>query len=186
MSPPSARSPVGTSSEASDTIRQTTLQEPGGPLGTGLGPLDIALRRAVGQHEPAGSVGTKAVDDVGGVDGVLLRLRHLLDGADLDRRAGRKQPRLAGADLLDDLDVSRRQPFAGLRLVGLVHHHALREQAAERLVEADMAAFLHRAGEEARIEQVQDGVLDAANILVDRQPGIDDVTARSASGRAAR
>jgi hypothetical protein len=30
--------------------------------------------------------------------------------------------------------------------------------------------LLHRAGEEARIEQVQDRVLDAADILVDRHP----------------
>jgi hypothetical protein len=29
---------------------------------------------------------------------------------------------------------------------------------------------LHGAGEEARIEQVQDRVLDAADILIDRQP----------------
>ena len=36
----------------------------------------------------------------------------------------------------------------------------------------DMAGLLHGAGEEARIEQVQDRVLDAADILVDRQPAI--------------
>ena len=57
--------------------------------------------------------------------------------------------------------------------IGLVHHHALREQAGERLVEADMAGGLHRAREEARVEQVQDRVLDAADILVDRQPVVD-------------
>ena len=33
-----------------------------------------------------------------------------------------------------------------------------------------MAGCAHRAGEEARVEQVQDRVLDAADILVDRQP----------------
>ena len=54
-----------------------------------------------------------------------------------------------------------------------MHHHALGEQAGERLVEADMAGGLHRAGEEARVEQVQDRVLDAADILVDRQPVVD-------------
>ena len=32
----------------------------------------------------------------------------------------------------------------------------------ERLVEADMAGRLHRAGEEARVEQMQDRVLNAA------------------------
>jgi hypothetical protein len=46
-----------------------------------------------------------------------------------------------------------------------------------------MAGRLHRAGEEARIEQVQDRVLDAADILVDRQPGIGRLARRSASAR---
>ena len=55
--------------------------------------------------------------------------------------------------------------------IGLVHHHALREEAGERLLQvADMAGRLHRAGEEAGIEQMQDRVLDAADILIDRQP----------------
>ena len=70
-------------------------------------------------------------------------------------------------------------------LVGLVHHHALREQARERLVEADMAGRLHGAGEEARIEQVQDRVLDAADILVDRQP-VSRPLARSVGRRRRR
>ena len=61
-----------------------------------------------------------------------------------------------------------------------MHHHALREQAGERLVEADVAGRLHRAGEEARVEQVQDRVLDAADILVDRQPVVDRPCGRSA------
>jgi len=54
-----------------------------------------------------------------------------------------------------------------------VHHHALGEQAGERLVETDMAGRLHGAGEEAAVEQVQDGMLNAADILIDRQPAID-------------
>ena len=72
-----------------------------------------------------------------------------------------------------DLDLGRRRPAAVRLLVGLVHHHALGEHAGERLVEADVAGHLHGAGEEARIEQVQDRVLDAADVLVDRQQAID-------------
>ena len=67
-------------------------------------------------------------------------------------------------------------------LIGLVHHHALGEQAGERLVEAGVAGRLHGAGEEARVEQVQDRVLDAADVLVDRQPVVD----RLAVGRRGR
>jgi hypothetical protein len=55
-----------------------------------------------------------------------------------------------------------------------VHDHALREHAVEGLVQPGMPGRLHRAGEEARIEQVQDRVLDAADILVDRQEAVDD------------
>ena len=72
-----------------------------------------------------------------------------------------------------DLDLGRLDPFAALGPVGLVHHHALREQAGERLVDADVAGLLHRAGEEARVEQMQNRVLDAADILIDRQPVVD-------------
>ncbi len=36
-----------------------------------------------------------------------------------------------------------------------------------------MPGGLHRAGEEAAVEQMQDRVLDAADILIDRQPAID-------------
>ena len=58
--------------------------------------------------------------------------------------------------------------------IGLVHHHALREHARERLLDADVAGRLHRAGEEAAIEQMQNRVLDAADILIDRHQAIDD------------
>ena len=85
-----------------------------------------------------------------------------------------------------DRDVRRLDPFAGGVPIGLVHDHALREHAGERLVGPAMAGLPHRAREEARIEEMQDRVLDAADILVDRQPAIDDRAARSASSRAAR
>ena len=39
-----------------------------------------------------------------------------------------------------------------------------------------------RAGEEARIEQMQHRMLDAADILIDRQPVIDVARARTRSG----
>ncbi len=50
----------------------------------------------------------------------------------------------------------------------------LREQAGERLGQRQVAGVAHGAGEEARIEQVQDRVLDAADVLVDRQPAVGD------------
>jgi hypothetical protein len=60
------------------------------------------------------------------------------------------------------------------RLVGLVRDHALREQRAERLAhvrrQLQVAGVANGAREEARIQQVQNGVLDAADVLVDGQP----------------
>ena len=53
-----------------------------------------------------------------------------------------------------------------------MHHHALGEKASERLVEIEVAAFAHPASEEAGIEQVQEFVFDAADVLVHRQPVI--------------
>ena len=75
-----------------------------------------------------------------------------------------------------DLHLGRRDIAAVGLLIGLVHHHALGEHAGERLVHVDMAGGLHRAGEEAAVEQMQDRVLDAADILVDRHHPVDDGT----------
>src|SRR5262245_64593778 len=53
--------------------------------------------------------------------------------------------------------------------------HALREQTLERLVDRRVPGLVHGAGEEARIEEMQDGVLDAAYILIDREPIADGI-----------
>ena len=52
----------------------------------------------------------------------------------------------------------------------VLQHHALREEALERLVEVDQADFPEHAREEPRIQQVQDRVLDAAAVEIDRHP----------------
>src|SRR5205807_2022785 len=106
-------------------------------------------------------------------DGVLLRLRHFLDRADLDRRAGRGEARAASVAFGLDRHLGGHHPVVVLRAVGFVHHHALREQAGERLVEAGVAGRLHGAGEEAAVQRLQGRVLDAADVLVDRQPAVD-------------
>ena len=57
--------------------------------------------------------------------------------------------------------------------IDVIEHHALRQQIRERLGEAYQAQIAHHLDPEARVQQVQDRVLDAANVLVDRQPVID-------------
>ena len=75
-----------------------------------LGPDHVALRRRVGEHEPARRIGAEARDDVVGIDRVLPRLRHLLDRADRDRRAGRAMDGAPCAAVMLDPDVGRQHP----------------------------------------------------------------------------
>ena len=49
-------------------------------------------------------------------------------------------------------------------------HHALGEEAGDGLVVLDEAEVAHDFAAEARVEQVQNGVSDAADILVDGKP----------------
>src|SRR5437899_9731529 len=46
-------------------------------------------------------------------------------------------------------------------------HHALGEEALDWLVVGDHAKVTHELRPEARVDQVQNGVLDAANVLID-------------------
>src|SRR5690625_2872180 len=56
--------------------------------------------------------------------------------------------------------------------IGVVQHHALREQAGEGLVEVDQAQIAHDARPEACIQQMQNRVFDAADVLVHGHPVI--------------
>ena len=49
-------------------------------------------------------------------------------------------------------------------------HHALGEQAVEGFAHGNDAFAVHQFGEEAGVQQVQDGVFDAADVLVGRLP----------------
>ena len=51
-------------------------------------------------------------------------------------------------------------------------HHPLVEQGAERLGEADVAEIEQDLRDEPRVEQVQDGVFDPTDILVDGRPAV--------------
>ena len=52
-------------------------------------------------------------------------------------------------------------------------YHALREQAAERLSDFQLADPRKGSRPEAGVEQVQDRMLDSADILLHRQPALD-------------
>jgi hypothetical protein len=89
--------------------------------------------------------------------------------ADLDRGAiGDQVGRVAAALDLGRAEVDRLAVAIVEAEVRLVRHHALREQAGERLLHIDHADACERARPEAGIEQVQDRVLDATDVLLDR------------------
>ena len=54
--------------------------------------------------------------------------------------------------------------------MGHVRHHALREQRRKWLLHVDQANMAQCARPETGIEQVQNGMFNAANILVHRKP----------------
>src|SRR4029453_19154787 len=117
------------------------------PLAAGGG-----VDRAPPPLDPAGDA---LGGDVGPVDVVLERPGEQ-DG----------EPGDVGAVLVED---GRRldQVAARLRHGGAVHHHhALVEQVGEGLGEGHHAEVVEDLDEEAGVEQVQDGVLDAAGVLV--------------------
>ena len=73
------------------------------------------------------------------------------------------------------LDVRDGADHVALRLGHLrpvAGDHPLREQAPERLLRVEQVHVRERLHEEARVHQVQDRVLDAADVLVDRHPAV--------------
>ena len=54
----------------------------------------------------------------------------------------------------------------------LVKHHALAQQVLERLVEIHHAHVAQHLREEAAVQQVQNGVLNAADVLVNGHPAV--------------
>ena len=83
-----------------------TLDEPGRAFDAAFGPFEIALGRAVGEHEPADRVRAVAGDYRLRIYRVALRLRHLFDAAECNRRAAFDvDPIVAG--LLDLVGLSQ-------------------------------------------------------------------------------
>ena len=56
--------------------------------------------------------------------------------------------------------------------VGPPEHHALGEEPLEGLVHRDQAHVVEHLGEKPRVEEVEHGVLDAADVLVHRHPEV--------------
>ena len=97
------------------------------------------------------------------------------------------------------IHARRIRPIARDHLVGRHHialrlrhlravldHHALREQPRHRLIVLDQPHVAHHLGPEARIDQVQDGVLHAADVLIDGKPVLHRLRVEMAPLRPSR
>src|SRR6185437_16920607 len=58
-------------------------------------------------------------------------------------------------------------------LGAVLDHHSLSEKSRGRLVVMNKAEIAHEFGPEARVNQVQNGVLHAADVLIDWKPIIN-------------
>ena len=136
-------------------------------------PFHIALWRIVGKDEPARGIGTVFRNDGARVHRIALGFRHGLNPANRHGFGAALHGRAAGAIGGDgEVNFFRIKPAAISALIAFMLDHALRKQARKGFFHGKMPRFLHGAGEEARIEQVQNRVFNAANILINRQPAI--------------
>ncbi len=141
----------------------------------GVVPLQRLLGRRREHHEQSGGVGAVAVDQRLRVDAVALGLRHRRHLV-LDRAAVLLQLVALSDALVVEHGLDVLLPEVVLAGVGrllevrALEHHALRQQVLERLAELDQLQVAHHLGPEARVQQVQDRVLDAADVLVHRHP----------------
>ena len=107
----------------------------------------------------------------------------------LDLLLGRRhehhvEPQRVGAVLLDHVVGIDHVPLRLRHDLPVLEHHALRQQARERLVEVRQADVAEHPAEEARVDQVQDGVLDAAAVEIDRAPVARPSPERTAARRS--
>jgi hypothetical protein len=110
-----------------------------------------------------------------------------------DREARRTAVHTRGVGSVTRHHFVRRDdvPQVLRHLRAVFDHHALGEQALHRFVVFHQAHVAHEFRPEARIDQVEDGVLDSANVLIDGKPvsdlgGVERrlvVLARRRSGR---
>ena len=105
-----------------------------------------------------------------GIDAVVFGFRHLGHAAGDDRLAIGFQAVLA----INFFDIGGVKPFLAaviqLTIERTRQHHALGQQAFERLVTIDQSQVTHDLVVKARVQQVQNGVLDAANVQIHGQP----------------
>ena len=142
------------------------VQEPVRALDAARVPRLHLLERAQEHLVEPERVGAVPRDDLVGVHDVAAALAHLV-GARLDRDVGLVAQHEPVALLLDEL---LGDALAVHRELELAQDHALVHELDERLGRRDDAGVVEHLVPEARVEEVQHGVLGAADVEIDGQP----------------
>ena len=152
------------------------LDEAKRPLDPLVRPLERLFGRGGEHGEQPRRIGAEFIDQRLRIHPIVLRFRHGDDAARLDLLAVGAQHGEAAVSLIVDphlhvggIEILDPAGF-GFAEEHLVQHHPLAEQVAERLLEAHRTQFVDHPRPEAGIQEMQDGVLDAADVLIDRQP----------------
>ena len=146
-------------------------------LDPGVRPLQRLLGRCGEHHEETRGIGAVLLDQRLRVHAVVLRLGHggqfVLERRAVGLEGGAGDLSLGVAPQVD-LAFPEVVLAAALGFLeeGVVEHHALGQQMGEGFAVVHQAQVAHHLGPEARIEQVQDGVFDTADVLVHRHPVI--------------
>ena len=154
-----------------------------------VGDLGDRLVRAPDERAVGGRLGRAALGDLEAqppqaaeeaghaLDARVLPLDVVLGRAHVEDVEANRVGAVGGDHLVGRDDVALRLGHLRAEVVD----HPLREEAQERLAEAEQPQVVQHLHEEARVEQVQDGVLDAADVLVDGQPVVGDLPVPRAS-----
>ena len=163
-----------------------------GALGNGAMTLAIKLHRDLVEHGLVkGHVGVAGLDElphdtpgalneaVSALDGLGIPVEVLLGRGDKQDR----QTHGVGAVGLDDRARGHDVALGlGHGVAVLVLDHALAQQVGEGLVHAQQAQVAQRLGKEAAVEQVQNGVLDAADVVIDGHPTVGSLAGEGQLG----
>ena len=163
-----------------------------GALGDGPVTLAIELHRnLVERGLVEGHVGVAGLDElphdtpgaldeaVGALNGLGIPVEVLLGRGDKQDR----QTHGVGAVGLDDRARGHDVALGlGHGVAVLVLDHALAQQVGEGLVHTQQAQVAQCLGKEAAVEQVQNGVLDAADVVIDGHPTIGSLAGEGQLG----
>ena len=150
--------------EAPDPVEKT-----GGAVHPLIVPIQVFLRRRSEEAEYSCRVRPILLDQVFGIDHVLLRFGHLFQSSDRNLLTALQAVKM----LSPALNFAGEEIPVFRTLVDLLADHALGQEIRKRLFNADQPHVFQNPCEEARIEKMKDRVLDSADVLVHGHPVVD-------------